>query len=189
MPMSLTLFCREHDLPKATVYRDCKRLDIDTADGLSDEAIARLKLEYGIVDQPAEQSSPAAVTVEVGNHVVSKMVRVDASAVSLEQFRTNRDRLSLAQPTQFVSEALTFLDQLEEGMAQAETQQEKELQRLRAVKKQVEKRVDQFRRRADEYRIKTDLLAQIQSAEMEEIEDLAAELNSMGKPAPGDSQP
>ncbi|WP_448603983.1 hypothetical protein [Thermoleptolyngbya sp.] len=52
MPMSLTLFCREHDLPKATVYRDCKRLDIDTADGLSDEAIARLKLEYGIVDRP-----------------------------------------------------------------------------------------------------------------------------------------
>ncbi|GAB4145315.1 MAG: hypothetical protein Fur0046_22950 [Cyanobacteria bacterium J069] len=188
MPQSLTLFCKEHNLPKATVYRDCKQLGIETAHGLSDEAIARLKLEYGIQDQPAEQPSTAAVTVEVGNHA-HRLVHVGAQSVNLEQFRTDRDRLSLAQPTQFVAEALTFLDQLEEGMDEAEAQQEQELQQLRTVKKQVGKRVDRFRHRANEYRIKTDLLAQIQSAELAEVEDLAAELNGLGKPASGDSQP
>lgn len=61
MPQSLTLFCKEHDLPKATVYRDCKQLGIDTSNGLDDEAIARLKLEYGIEDKTENKPEPAAV--------------------------------------------------------------------------------------------------------------------------------
>ena len=134
--------------------------------------------EKPIVKEP----TAPRVSVEVGNHTTRKMIHVGATAASLEQFRTQRDRLQLGNRGEFVTHALGFLDQLEEGIEAAEAEQEQELQQIRTAKKQVSKRVAQFRRRADEYRIKSDLLAHIQNTELEDLEDLASELTAMGKP-------
>ena len=120
--------------------------------------------------------------VEEGNHREVKTLAVP-NASSLEQFRTNRVRGALANPREFVAGVDGFLDELERGMDAAEAQQEQELLLTRQTKRQALQRIDRFRRRADEYRIRTDILASIQNAELDELDELADEVASMGKPA------
>ena len=180
--ISLSKFCKDTGLPKSSVYVRCQELGFSVGNGLTPEMLTTLENEFDV-------KAPVAgkVVVETGNHTTSKMVRVGVGAASLEQFRTTRDRQQLANPKQFMGEALEFLDAIEVGMDEAEAQQEQDLQDLRSTKKRVQKRVEKFRRRADEYRIKSDLMTQIQNTEMEDLEDLAGELSAMGKPALGGS--
>ena len=132
--------------------------------------------------QSSGSSQPAAqMTIEMGNHAQSKALTVGALAANLEQFRTDRIRQGLSNPTEFMAGLNGMLDQIEQGMEQAEIQQEQELQQIRLVKRQTKKRIDSFRRRADEYRIKSDILASIQNSELDELEDMATEVNSLGK--------
>lgn len=119
--------------------------------------------------------------VEEGNHREVKALSVPSMA-SLEQFRTDRIRQSLANPTQFVSQVDGFLDELEQCMDLAEAEQEQELLKTRQTKRQAQQRIERFRRRADEYRIKSDIRASIQNAELDELDDLAGEVSALGKP-------
>jgi hypothetical protein len=100
----------------------------------------------------------------------------------LQQFRTDRVRGALANPREFVSGVDGFLDELERGMDAAEAQQEQELLVTRQTKRQALQRIERFRRRADEYRIRTDIITSIQNAELDELYDLACEVVSMGMP-------
>lgn len=120
--------------------------------------------------------------VEEGNHREVRALAVP-NASSLEQFRTDRIRGALANPREFVAGVDGFLDELERGMDAAESQQEQELLVTRQTKRQALQRIERFRRRADEYRIKTDILASIQNAELDDLDELAGEVASMGKPA------
>jgi len=119
--------------------------------------------------------------VDEGNHREIKTLSVPNFS-SLEQFRTGRIRQGLANPTHFVGQVGGYLDELEHCMTIAESEQERELAQTRQTKRLAQQRIDRFRRRADEYRIKTDILASIQNAELDEIDDLAGEVSAMGKP-------
>ncbi|HEY9762805.1 MAG TPA: hypothetical protein V6D07_09775 [Trichocoleus sp.] len=176
---SLSAFAQEHNLPKSTVHKRAKALDIDTSKGLSESAQSILLKEFGL-----------APTVEVceGNHKSAIELHPGSSAANLEQFRTDRNRFALSNPKQFVTELTGFLDQIEEGMELAEQQQEQELQQVRQVKRQTVQRVQSFRRRADEYRLRTDILASIQNAELDELQDLAAEVSELGKSSTGSGE-
>ncbi|MBD2261090.1 hypothetical protein [Pseudanabaena sp. FACHB-2040] len=176
MSISLHRFCKTHDLPKASVHRRAQTLGLDTSDGLDDAAQAKLLKEFGRVVTPQ-------VTVEEGNHCSAMSLQVGCARSNLEQFRTDRIRQALANPQEFITSLTGFLDQLEEGMGQAEAHQEQELLQVHQLKRQSQKRIEQFRRRADEYRIKTDLLASIQNAELDDLQVLAEETNALGKPA------
>lgn len=173
--ISLTAFCRSHNLPKTTVHDRAKALGLDTSNGLDHAAQTRLLQEFGKNTAPQTQ-------VEEGNHRNALSLTVGSDAASLEQFRTDRTRQALANPCEFMTGLTGFLDQIEQGMEQAEAQQEQELLQTRQLKRQSQKRIEQFRRRADEYRIRTDILANIQNAELDELQDLAQEVNGLGKP-------
>lgn len=49
MNTSLTKFCRDHDLPKSSVYRRAQELNIDTSDGLAPDDCDRLLHEFNII--------------------------------------------------------------------------------------------------------------------------------------------
>ncbi|HEY9876866.1 MAG TPA: hypothetical protein V6D29_00360 [Leptolyngbyaceae cyanobacterium] len=183
MNVSLSSFCKQHDIPKSSAYDRAKSLGIDTSNGLDYSAQTLLLKEFG------KEAAPQT-TVEQGNHRNALTLTVGSEAASLEQFRTDRVRQALANPREFMSGLTGFLDQLEEGMEQAEAQQEQELLQVRQLKRQSQKRIEQFRRRADEYRLKTDILANIQNAELDDLTALTQEVNALGKPsAPsGDGQ-
>ncbi|HEY9879437.1 MAG TPA: hypothetical protein V6D29_13355 [Leptolyngbyaceae cyanobacterium] len=183
MNVSLSSFCKQHDIPKSSAYDRARSLGINTSNGLNYEAQTLLLQEFN------KQTIPQ-VRVEQGNHQKALTLQVGKASTTLEQFRTDRTRLVLTNPREFMSGLTGFLDQLEEGMEQAESQQEQELLQVRQLKRQSQKRIEQFRRRADEYRLKTDILASIQNAELDDLTALAAEVNALGKPsAPsGDGQ-
>jgi hypothetical protein len=179
MTISLHAFAKQHGLPKSSVHSRAQALGINTSNGLDYNAQTLLLQEFGKAAAPQ-------ITVEQGNHQSALTLHVGQAAASLEQFRTDRTRLALTNPREFMSGLTGFLDQIEQGMEQAEAQQEQELLQVRQLKRQSQKRIEQFRRRADEYRIKTDVLAHIQNAELDDLQDLAAEVNALGKPdAPG----
>jgi hypothetical protein len=135
--------------------------------------------QYGRSVELDGDSAPSVV-VEDGNHREVRDISVPNMA-SLERFRTDRIRQALANPAQFVSQVDGFLDELELGMDAAEERQEDELNQTRRTKRTALQRVERFRRRADEYRLKTDILATIQNAELDEIGDIADEVADMGK--------
>ncbi|MBD1913615.1 MULTISPECIES: hypothetical protein [unclassified Leptolyngbya] len=144
----------------------------------------RKKLIAYAGEKPLRATNPAPrFTVEMGNHAAEKTLQVGATSTSLEQFRTDRIRQQLANPKEFMTNLNGFLDQIETGIDAAEKAQEAELLQTREIKQTAQKRLGQFRRRVDEYRIKSDLMALLQNADLEEVEDIAAELNTLGKPA------
>ncbi|MBD2259902.1 hypothetical protein [Pseudanabaena sp. FACHB-2040] len=171
---SIHAFAKQHDIPRSTLYDRCKTLGLDTSNGLDYEAQARLLKEFG-------KEAVPQVTVEEGNHRSDMTLHVGQAAASLEQFRTDRTRSALSNPREFMAGLTGFLDQIEQGMELAEAQQEQELQQVRHLKRQSQKRIEQFHRRSDEYRIKTDVLAHIQNAEIDDLADLAEEINTLGK--------
>ncbi|MBD2261053.1 hypothetical protein [Pseudanabaena sp. FACHB-2040] len=173
---SLHAFCKANRLPKTSVRRKALELGFDTANGLNAEAQRALLGEFKTVQVPE-------VTIETGNHAAALILKIGSQHSNLEQFRTDRIRQALANPQEFITSLTGFLDQLEEGMGQAEAHQEQELLQVRQLKRQSQKRIEQFRRRADEYRIKTDLLASIQNAELDDLQVLAEETNALGKSA------
>lgn len=138
---------------------------------------------FQLASQSANQtaSQPQQIEIEMGNHAQSKALTVSAKSSNLEQFRTDRIRQGLANPQEFMSGLDSMLDQIELGMDAAEAEQEQELQQLRLIKRKTQKRVEQFRRRSDEYRLKTDILASIQNSELDELEELTTEVNALGK--------
>lgn len=72
--ISLHTFCKDNGLAKSSVHRKCQELNIDTADGLSQESINQLLIEFGkqpvidgeVVDLNASASSivPVVHTIE-----------------------------------------------------------------------------------------------------------------------------
>ncbi|MBD0270170.1 MAG: hypothetical protein ICV77_17975 [Cyanobacteria bacterium Co-bin8] len=176
MNVSLSSFSKQHNLPKSSVYDRAKALGLNTSHGLNPEAQTRLLREFGKAAKPQ-------VTVEEGNHRSAMSLQVGCDRSSLEQFRTDRIRQALANPREFMAGLTGFLNQLEEGMDQAEAHQDQELQTIRQLNRQSLRRIESFRRRADEYRIRTDILASIQNSELDELQDLAQEVNALGKSA------
>lgn len=174
MNISLHSFSKQHNLPKSSVYDRAKSLGIKTSNGLTEEDQTTLLRKFG------KQTTPQ-VTIDEGSHRNTMTLQVGCDRSSLEPFRTDRTRQALANPREFMTGLTSFLDQLEEGMVQAEAEQELELQTIRHLKRKGQKRLEQFRRRADEYRIKTDLLACIQNAELDDLQALTQEANTLGK--------
>jgi hypothetical protein len=146
----------------------------------TDDEVTKLA-SYGRQSDPESEVIESEFVVEEGNHKQVKTLTVPNTA-SLERFRTDRIRQALANPGEFVGQVDGFLDELEGAMDAAEAQQERELFEIRQTKRQAQKRIEQFRRRSDEYRLKTDILASIQNAELDDLGEMAEEVSSLGKP-------
>ncbi|RMH41282.1 MAG: hypothetical protein D6694_09205 [Gammaproteobacteria bacterium] len=200
MRTSLTAFCKSHGLPKTTVYRDCQRLGIDTANGLDDEAIARLNLEYGIVDAPAAPE-PAAIapdeivptgfirsgqlpTVESRKIILpagfdpNAMVRLFDGVVGQS---TDTEKL-LAIADRAIEAACSAMD--------AKVQEQRE--RLSRAERDAETLAGKIAAARTDLTVKaleSRLLAERQTSATQRTEDLFGNLMAMGKPDSGDSQP
>ena len=71
MTISLHKFCTDNSLSKSTVHRRCQELNIDTSNGLDQDAVTRLLSEFSVQpEQPQETDSPetSALTISTGNH-------------------------------------------------------------------------------------------------------------------------
>lgn len=190
MRKSLTSFCKEYGLPKATVYRDCQRLGIDTANGLQDAAIARLKEEYEIADsepEPPNEVLPADF-IQAGQlspvevREISLPKGFDASAMvkifdgAAGQATDTAKLVAIADlALNAVANAMdSKIQQQRERLAQAE-------QDAKALSEKIAAAQTELKIKALESR----LLAERQNSATKSAESLFADLMALGKPAEG----
>jgi len=71
MNTSLSKFCKDHALPKSSVYRRCQELGFETSDGLTPEAYDRLLYEFDAVTPRSEmelvEPEKPIITVRLSN--------------------------------------------------------------------------------------------------------------------------
>ncbi|WOB45493.1 hypothetical protein HNI00_21925 [Thermoleptolyngbya oregonensis NK1-22] len=189
----LTQFCREYDLPKTTVYRDCKRLGIDTSNGLDDEAIARLKLEYGIEDKTENKPEPTAiapqvaqVTVESGNHRIVLRSPELPQNYSLEALRTS-DEVSIEDPLAVAEQFLQVADQITDAMQQDLAAREARLRQTQQAKEAIAQKAQHLHLEKRLYQERANLLNSALSQETAALQTALGAVQDLGKPAAGDS--
>lgn len=95
MPSSLHAFAKQYGLSKSTVYRRCQALELDTSQGLSDDAIDLLKLDFDLM----EDEVVVVDTEVVDAGVMAIEVAGNQSLPAIPQFETTGmlDHRSIAQ--------------------------------------------------------------------------------------------
>ncbi|HIK40415.1 hypothetical protein [Thermoleptolyngbya sp. M55_K2018_002] len=193
---SLTSFCKDHDLPKATVYRDCQKLGIDVSQGLTPDAIARLKFEYNIEDsqEPKPVASPAEVVPD-GFVRPGSLAAVNAREIQLpEGFDASQmvrffdgiagDSTDTAKLVAIADLALNAVNTVMDGKLQQQREQLTQAERdAKALADKIAAAKTDLKVKALESR----MLAERQTSATQSAEALFDELMTMGKPAEGGS--
>jgi len=188
MNTSLTKFCKDHNLPKSSVYRRCQELNIDTTDGLTPDACDRLRHEFD-VELPVQPEPPdtTRVSVEV---TTSDIMPINPLQLPIgSQFNLNA---ALAQidgakgdafddPTAIVDAVEVLLDQVEHALDHKLDQQQ---QKLNTTQQQVTRLYE----KKAEFKLKTAIaanesrkLATAQTQATQQLQQAYQEVLQLGK--------
>ena len=185
MKTSLTKFCRDHDLPKSSVYRRCQELSLETGDGLTPEACERLLYEFDVVTEPPavepESAEQQAVTVEVGNHQIVLSPPTMPQTYSLESLRQS-EVIAFDDPLAIAAQFLKTADVLTAEMQRDIRVREHNLQQTQQAKTAIAEKATEFKLEARLYRERTEMLATAQSQETQSLQQSLTTLQNLGKP-------
>ncbi len=185
MNTSLTKFCRDHDLPKSSVYRRAQELDIDTSDGLAPADCDRLLHEFNVITAQLEPelSEPAkpAVTVEIGNHAITLAAPEMPQIYSLESLRQS-DVVAFDDPLAIAAQFLQTADALTEEMQRDIRVREQKLQQTQQAKHAIAEKATEFKLEARLYRERTEMLATAQGQKTQALQQSLKTLGKLGKP-------
>lgn len=179
MPLtSLSAFCKQHGLAKTSVHRYLtEELSFRLTDGMTlqaqEAALERFK--------PRHSEAPPLPDISPSNGHRSLQLAFDADTVDLSQFQSTFSAQVLADPEAFMENLDAFLDQVETGMNAAEQIQFSKLTQTQKTRRKGERRLQDFRLRAVEYRVKDDLVKRLQTEETEALSDIASQVMSLGK--------
>jgi hypothetical protein len=184
MNTSLSKFCKDHDLPKSSVYRRAQELNIDTSDGLSPEACDRLLHEFDVMTEPPavepESAEQEAVTVEVGNHQIVLSQPTMPQTYSLETLRQS-EVVAFDDPLAIAAQFLETADVLTAEMQRDIRLREQKLQQTQQAKNAIAEKATEFKLEARLYRERTEILATAQSQETQTLQQSLATLQNLGK--------
>jgi len=185
MKTSLTKFCRDHDLPKSTVYRRAQELQIDTSEGLTPDACVQLLHEFDVVPEPPAAESVAvakpAVSVEVGNHVIVLGQPELPQTYSLESLRQS-EVVAFDDPLALAAQFLQTADVLTAEMQRDIRVREQKLQQTQQAKAAIAEKATEFKLEARLYRERTEMLATAQSQERKSYSSLSPHCKTWESP-------
>ncbi len=185
MKTSLTKFCRDHDLPKSTVYRRAQELQIDTSEGLTPDACVQLLHEFDVVPEPPAVEPIAvekpAVSVEIGNHVIVLSQPELPQTYSLESLRQS-EVVAFDDPLAIAAQFLETADVLTAEMQRDIRVREQKLQQTQQAKAAIAEKATEFKLEARLYRERTAMLATAQSQETQSLQQSLTTLQNLGKP-------
>jgi hypothetical protein len=188
---SLHSFCTQHEIAKTTVKRWLNENGFDTSQGMTSEAIAAAKQHFRI-DEP--QPSPTegitgGLSVVVGNHCTAiETPSYQGLTVDLAQFRDS-EALVITDPLDVANQFLATADHIQGALAADIAAREARLQQTRKAQQQIEAKAQQLALEQRLYRLQA---AQLDQAQTEETQALAANLEALqalGKPAAANPQP
>ncbi len=190
MNVSLTKFCKDYDLPKSSVYRRCQELGIDTANGLSPDAVAQLRHEFGVTAPVEEPATVAAVLapVDVGNHAITLANPALPTAYSLETLRTS-EAVSIEDPLAIAASFLQDADLLVNAMQQDIQARTARLHQTKQAKAAIADKARKLELEARLYQMSTQQLDTALSAETSDLQAALGQLQALGKPTQQPSQP
>jgi uncharacterized membrane protein len=184
MNTSLTKFCRDHDLPKSTVYRRVQELQIDTSEGLTPDACVQLLHEFDVVlEQPEAEPvevEKQATTVEIGNHEIVLAQPDLSQTYSMESLRQS-EVVAFDDPLAIAAQFLQTADVLTAEMQRDIRLREHKLQQTQQAKAAIAEKATEFKLEARLYRERTEILACAQSQETQTLQQSLATLQNLGK--------
>ncbi len=180
MNISLTQFCKGHDLFKTSVYRRCQQLGIPTSDGLTPESVSRLLDEF---DRAIEPVSPTTTTtvVETGNHQIVVANPVLPQSYSLESLRSG-EAIELEDPLAIAQQFLAVATSLTTAMQADIEVREQRLQQTQLAKAAIVAKATELHLESRLYQVQASALDRNVSAETLALQEAMSELKSLGKP-------
>ena len=182
MNTSLSKFCKDHDLPKSSVYRRCQELGFDTSDGLTPDVCDRLQHEFDVATAPSTvETQKSTVTVEIGNHQIVLSQPELPQTYSLESLRQS-EVLAFDDPLAIAAQFLETADVLTAEMQRDIRVREHKLQQTQQAKAAIAEKATEFKLEARLYRERTAMLATAQSQETQGLQQSLTTLQNLGKP-------
>lgn len=180
--ISLHGFCRDHDLPKSSVYERCKALQILTSDGLSPDDCTRLRHEFNL-NSPAPEpaATPVQATVETGNHYLVLSTPQLPQTYSLEGLR-QFDAIGFEDPLALAAKFLQDADLVQVAMQQDIALRQQRLTQTQQAKDAIAAKTQQLQLEARLYSLQAGHLDTALTNETQALTESLQQLNRMGKP-------
>lgn len=190
--ISLHGFCRDHNLPKSTVYERCKLLEISTSDGLSSDDCDRLLKEFNVkpahVSITAESVSLTRPHVESGNHQIVLTAPALPVALTLENLRTGTVT-SIADPLSVAAAFLENADALIAAMNGDLQRRQQELQQTATAKEAVAQKAQELKSESRLYQVTASAIGQAQTQATTQLTTALEALQAFEKKPDGESEP
>jgi hypothetical protein len=175
---SLSAYCKERNLPKASVHKFLKAQCFSTTAGMTSEMIAAADA-YFLDASPTESTAPA-ITPEIitGNHRGELALPSQPSQIDLAQYRGNAPLASFEglDIERFLDSCDAFVQAVD-----ADYQHQVELtQRKAAAAQQVKAKVEQVQQASLIYQLRSEQLA-LHNANLDQA--LQRDMATLGKPA------
>jgi hypothetical protein len=174
MTISLSQFCKDHSLPKSSVYNRCKDLGIDTSNGLDDAAQATLIREFK-VKLPTPQ-----VTVETGNHQIVLATPELPQTYTLEGLRVS-EAIAFDDPLAIAEQFLQTADLLTSAMQNDIDQREHRLKQTKQAQSKIAAKANELKLEQRLYRERASMLDSALSEESQTLQTALSQLQSLGK--------
>jgi multidrug efflux pump subunit AcrA (membrane-fusion protein) len=179
--ISLSAFCKAHNLPKSSVYKFLKGEQFETTDGLSPEAITAALAHFA--PEPEAQEEPQAtepVVTVLGTVIPTLEAPSFNSSVALARLRGGDGAIAAyADPMAAIDQALQLFDAAESAMAADLAQRQALLQQTQNAARQMAQRAAALQAQQTEYRIKSELLGVIQSQEQANLGELLGKAQAL----------
>lgn len=140
----------------------------------------RCDIVYAPQDNRCDTSTLGKVTIEDGNHSAMAIIDAIPENYSLEVFRTNETRLSLANPENLLGNLQAVLGGLTSAMDQYSERQNEELKRIREANRIADLELQKFRSHQQEFQMKTHVATLLQNDEIQSFQTKLSEINAMG---------
>jgi hypothetical protein len=176
MKTSLTKFCKDHNLPKSTVYRRCQELKLETADGLTPVDLSTLLHEFDL--EPTVETPE--ITVEPGNHQIILSNPQLPQAFTLGGLRYD-ESVQLEDPLALANQFLQTADLITDAMQQDIQQREIKLSQTRQAKEKIAKKAAELHLEKRLYQQQAHMIDTAQTSETDALQQSLAALQDLGK--------
>jgi multidrug efflux pump subunit AcrA (membrane-fusion protein) len=179
--LSLSAFCKDNALPKTSVYRWLKDNEFDTADGLTTTTQAAILAHFA--PEPEAQEEPQAtepVVTVLGTVEATLEAPTFSSSVALARLRGGDGAIAAyADPMAAIDQALQLFDAAESAMAADLAQRQALLQQTQNAARQMAAKAAALQAQQAEYKIKSDVMAMLQSQETANLGELLGKAQAL----------
>jgi multidrug efflux pump subunit AcrA (membrane-fusion protein) len=179
--ISLSAFCKAHNLPKSSVYKFLKDKQFETTDGLTPDAQAAILAQF--CPEPEAQEEPQAtepVVTVLGAVTPTLEAPSFNSSVALARLRGGDGAIAAyADPMAAIDQALQLFDAAESAMAQDLAARQALLQQTQNASRQMAARAAALQAQQAEYRIKSDVMALLQGQEQAALGELLGKAQAL----------